>query len=200
MTFASQKVPHKRHVTEFGAVCTACHSAEVHKAVTAKPATCTGCHHAAQNDRCDSCHKVQADLYRGETKTTLAKVEPNVMAAAVPCTGCHDWSRKHSRLAVGQKCVGCHDASYKSFVAEWTTGLDKQAARAADALKRAEAAIGAARRNGRATGAEPLVKEAREGLALVRRARAVHNPAVAEAILDAVEKKVREALGRTAAR
>ena len=197
VTFGKQRIPHVRHVTEFGAVCTACHSAEVHKAVTAKPATCTGCHHSPQNERCESCHRAQSALYRGQVSPLGVKVEPNVMAEAVGCTGCHDWSHKHSRQAVGQRCVGCHDAAYTSFVGEWTAGLDKQVAGARDALRRAETALAGERRAGRrAPDAEALVRQAREALTLVQKARGVHNPAGAESILEAVRAKADAAAGQ----
>ncbi len=201
VTFGKQKVPHVRHVTEFGAVCTACHSAEVHKAVTATPATCSYCHHGPQNERCESCHRAQSTLYRGTLETPLAKVEPNVMANAVGCTGCHDWSGKHSRQAVAAKCVGCHDKAYTSFLDEWTKGLDKATAEAAQALKRAEAALARERRAGRkAPEAEALVKDARAALALVQKARGVHNPPVAEALLQTARDKADAALARAAQR
>ncbi len=199
VTFWKRKIPHVRHVSEFGAVCTACHSAEVHKAVTATPATCAACHHNPMNDRCESCHRPQSVFYRGQVKTNVAKVEPNVMVNAVGCTGCHDWTQKHSRQAVSQKCVGCHDAAYVSFATEWTAGLDEQATRAAAALKRAEAALSAARRAGRAApGADLLVKEARDALALVRTARGAHNPPATEALLEAARRKAEEALAKAA--
>jgi len=201
VTFGKQKVPHVRHVTEFGAVCTACHSAEVHKAVTATSATCVSCHHGPQNERCESCHRAQSAFYRGALETPLAKLEPNVMANAVGCTGCHDWSRKHSRQAVAEKCVGCHDKAYTSFLGEWTGGLDKTAAQAALALKRAEASVARDRRSGRtAPEAEALVKEARAALALVQKARAVHNPPAAEALLQTAREKAEAALARAAQR
>jgi hypothetical protein len=190
VTYGKQRIPHVRHVTEFGAVCTACHSAEVHKAVTAKPATCTGCHHSPQNERCESCHRAQSAFYRGQVSPLGVKVEPNVMAEAVGCTGCHDWSHKHSRQAVGERCAGCHDAAYAGFVGEWTTGLDKQAAGAREALRRAETALARERRAGRrAPDAEALVRQAREALALVQKARGAHNPAGAQSIFEAVQAK-----------
>ncbi len=112
------------------------------------------------------------------------------MAEAVGCTGCHDWSRKHSRQAVGQKCVGCHDAAYTSFLGEWTTGFDKKAAGAREALRTAETALARERRAGRRVpDAEALVREAREALALVQKARGAHNPAGAESILEGVRAK-----------
>lgn len=201
VAFRNQKLPHVRHVTEFGAVCTACHSAEVHKAVTATPATCTSCHHSPQNERCESCHRDQSAFYRGTLKTALVTIEPNVMVNAVGCTGCHDWSKRHSRQAVTEKCVGCHDAAYKSFVEEWTTGLDKATAQAAEAVKRAEAAVTRERRAGRkAPEAEALTKEARQALSIVQKARRVHNPAGAEALLQAARDKAEAALARTAQR
>jgi hypothetical protein len=185
VSFGNQKIPHARHVSEFGAVCTACHSAEVHKAVTAKPATCTACHHSPTNERCESCHRVQSAFYRGETKTSLAKLSPNVMATAVGCTGCHDLAKKHSRAAVGDKCVGCHEAGYASFLTEWTAGSDQDMAKTASAVRRAEAI---ARRG--TVEARAQVKDAREALALVRKARPVHNPEAASALLEAARKKV----------
>ena len=201
MTFAKQKIPHVRHVTEFGAVCTACHSAEVHKAVTATPATCAGCHHSPQNERCESCHRAQSAFYRGQLGTPPRTVEPNVMAAGVGCTGCHDWSRTHSRQAVAQTCVGCHDKAYTSFLDEWTTGLDKTRMEAAQAVKRAEAAVARERRAGRrAVEADALVKEAREALGLVQKARPVHNPPAAEALLKTAREKADAAFARAAQR
>jgi len=197
VTFGKQKIPHVRHVAEFGAVCTACHSAEVHKAVTATAATCASCHHSPQNERCESCHRSQSAFYRGQVKTDLVKIEPNVMVNAVNCTGCHDWTQKHSRQAVGQKCVSCHDPAYLSFAGEWTTGLDKEATRATAALKQAEAALAAARRAGRTPpGADVLLAEARDALALVKSAKGVHNPAAAESLLEVARRKAEQALAQ----
>ena len=201
VAFRKQKLPHVRHVTEFGAVCTACHSAEVHKAVTATPATCTSCHHGPQNERCESCHRAQSAFYRGTTETALVKVEPNVMVNAVGCTGCHDWSKKHSRQAVAEKCVGCHDKAYTGFLDEWTNGLDKAAAGAKQAIGRAETALARGRRAGhKVPEAETLVKEARQALALVQKARGVHNPPAAETLLQTAREKAEAALARTAQR
>jgi hypothetical protein len=189
-------------VTEFGAVCTACHSAEVHKAVTATPATCTSCHHSPQNERCESCHRAQSAFYRGQANAVSlpsAKVEPNVMASAVGCTGCHDWSKKHSRQLVAEKCVGCHDSGYVNFFSEWTAGFDKATAQAIQALKRAESSLVRERRAGRkVTESETLVKEARSALSAVQKARGVHNPPLAEELLQAAREKAEAAMAQAA--
>lgn len=197
VTFKKHKVPHRRHITEFGAVCTGCHSAEVHKAVTATPATCSSCHHRQEDGRCESCHRAQAAFYHGKTKTDLVKMEPNVMAAAVTCTGCHDLSKTHSRKAVGQQCLACHDEGYLAFVESWTVELDGQVTEATKAVKRAETAVGKARRAKREVpGADALVKEARKALALVQGARGVHNPDAAAALLETARRKAHEAIAQ----
>jgi beta-phosphoglucomutase-like phosphatase (HAD superfamily) len=123
------------------------------------------------------------------------------MAAAVSCTACHDFTQRHSRQAVGAKCVACHDAAYLEFLREWTAGLDREAARAGEALKRADAALAAARRAGRQSPqAEALAREAREALALVRTVRGVHNPAGAQALLEAAQRKAEEAFAQAGRR
>lgn len=197
VVFGRQRLPHGRHVTEFGAACTACHSAEVHTAVTATPATCMGCHHSPRNDRCESCHRAQSALYRGQVPGHLGKVEANVMAQAVPCTGCHDLQRRHSRRAVAETCVSCHDAAYRAFVDAWTTGLDTALARAAQAVRRAEAALAREHRRGRRpTELAALLRGAQDTLRLVRQARGAHNPEGAEALLEGVRQRADAVLGR----
>ncbi len=63
------------------------------------------------------------------------------MSAAVSCTGCHDFGRKHSRAAVGEKCVGCHEAPYTALMSEWTTGFDADLKTTVGALKRAAVVV-----------------------------------------------------------
>jgi hypothetical protein len=73
---------------------------------------------------------------------------------------------------------------------EWTTGTDPDIAGTAAALRRAEALGRRASAQVRAD-----VKEAREALALVRRARPAHNPEAAAALLEAARKKVEAIAG-----
>jgi hypothetical protein len=197
VTFGKQRIPHGKHVTELGAVCTACHSAETHKAMTATPATCSACHHSPQNDRCERCHQAQTAFYRGTVKTEAAPVEPNRMADAVPCTGCHDFAHRHSRQAVGQKCLECHEAPYLALMTEWTTGFDKDMSRLAASLRQAEAALARARSARRPVGdTAALVREARAAHDLVRRARGAHNPLLADALLETARRKAAQAVTR----
>ncbi|MFQ5539528.1 MAG: hypothetical protein ACE5FB_03950 [Candidatus Binatia bacterium] len=122
---------------------------------------------------------------------------PNVMAAAVSCMGCHDFSTKHSRKAVGQQCLACHDEAYTAFVEEWTTGFDKQMDQPTKALKQAEAALRKSHRAGRTTpGAEGLMKDTPRALALAKGLRGVHNPDAADALLEAAGRGTEEAVAQ----
>jgi len=201
VTFGKIKVPHARHLAEFGATCTSCHSAERHKAVTATAATCSACHHAPQNDRCESCHSSQSAFYRGQTRSPHAKIEPNVMAEAVACTSCHDFAEAQPRRAIGQKCLSCHEPAYAALVTEWTTGFAADVRKAGDAVKTAEAAIAAARRAGKKTAeADTALREARETLALVRSSGAAHNPLAADALLARAREKAEQARANAVSR
>jgi hypothetical protein len=200
VTFAGRKLPHVRHVAEFGATCTSCHSAETHKRVTASAATCASCHHSPQNERCETCHRAQSAFYSGEAKSREVTITPNTMAAAVACTGCHDFTRKPSRAAVAETCQGCHDTSYMPLFTEWTTGFDRDLKATVAALADAERVLTAARRAGRANpDAEALLKQGREAHALVKAGGVAHNPLAADALLAAARRKAAEArthLGR----
>jgi len=194
VTFAGHKLPHVRHVAEFGATCTSCHSAETHKAVTATTATCISCHHSPQNERCETCHRAQSAFYRGQAKSPEAPIAPNRMAEAVTCTGCHDFTRKHSRAAVAEKCLGCHDSSYTPLLMEWTTGFGPDLKASADALREAERVVAQARSRGRPNpAAEALLKQGREAQALVRASGVAHNPLAADALLAAARRRAEEA-------
>jgi ribosomal protein S27E len=193
VTFRKTPLPHARHVAELGATCTTCHSADTHKRLAATPATCASCHHSPGNERCEDCHREQTAFYRATPSPPAAsavKLEPNSMAAAVGCTGCHDMTKKHSRAAVGEKCLACHDKSYEGFVTEWTTGLDAEVKKTAAVVATVAAEISKSARAGRKSPeAERLLKEARDALTVVRRARGAHNPPAAEALLTSAREK-----------
>jgi hypothetical protein len=201
VTFGKVKVPHARHVVEFGATCTSCHSAETHKAVTATAATCTSCHHNPQNDRCESCHRAQSAFYRGYTKSPHVNIQPNVMAEAVACTGCHDFAAAQTRAAIAQKCLVCHEPQYAGLVTEWTAGFGADVRKTSDAIKSAEVAMAAGRRAGRKMPeADTALREAREALTLVRSAGVAHNPLAADALLAAARQKADEARANAVSR
>jgi hypothetical protein len=182
--FGGRPLPHARHATELGATCTTCHSAEAHRKLVATSATCSTCHHRPQNDRCESCHRDQAAFYRGTTKTALAPVAPNLMAAAVTCTNCHDFAKPKPREAIAEACTSCHEASYLPLLTEWTKGGPADMKAVSDAVAAAERALAASRRAGRPNPqAEARLAQAREALARVRAGGVAHNPLAAFTLL-----------------
>ncbi|MBI2216897.1 MAG: hypothetical protein HYU51_06325 [Candidatus Rokubacteria bacterium] len=198
--YGTKRFPHARHAKELGAACTTCHSADVHKAFTATPATCTGCHHGPQNERCEGCHKDESAFYRGRVKAAQP-IAPNLMADAVACAGCHDWSTRQTRAAIAQKCVACHEPTVMPLATEWTAGFDADMKKTAAAVGAAEAAIRRARKSGRRVAdAEALVREAKDSLAIVRSAKPAHNPLAADGLLTAARKKAEEARAKATGR
>ena len=106
-------------------------------------------------------------------------------------------ARKHSRAAVGERCLGCHDGSYTLLLTEWTAGFDGDLRKTAEIIQKADASVSRARRGGRGTAeAEALLKEARDALALVRRARPAHNPLAADALLRMARDRAEAVLVR----
>ena len=197
VTFRGRPLPHVRHATELGATCTTCHSADAHKKLIATPATCSACHHSPQNDRCESCHRDQTAFYRGTLKTALTPVAPNVMAAAVACTSCHDFGKPKPGAAIAETCAGCHEPAYLPLLTEWTKGAEADAKATAGALAAAERAVAAAQRAGRrTTEAEARVKEARDALALVRAGGVAHNPLAAFTLLGRAREAADDAKAR----
>ena len=141
------------------------------------------------NETCEMCHRQESDFYRGNVKVSLARP---AWKGPVTCTDCHDFV---SKAAVSQKCVECHTASYLVLLTEWTRGFDEEVAMLAKKLKRAESALAIAPRGGvLAIRAGRLLKEARDGLELVKRAQGVHHPEAAQAILAVARQKAEKAL------
>lgn len=147
------------------------------------------------NDTCEMCHRPESEFYRGNVKVSLARPD---WKGPVTCTDCHDFVRKEP---VAQKCVECHTTSYLAFLTEWSAGFGEEMALIAKKLKRAESALAAGPRGGVAVArAGRLVKEAREGLEVIRRAQGVHHPEAAQALLAVARQKAEKALDAIARR
>jgi hypothetical protein len=147
------------------------------------------------NDTCEMCHRRESEFYRGNVKVSLARP---AWKGPVTCTDCHDFIRKEP---VAQKCVECHTASYLIYLTEWTTGFDEELALIDKKLKRAESALARApREDVLVTRAKRLVKEAREGLDLVKRPIGAHHPDAARALLAVANQKAEKALAIAARR
>jgi len=189
-------VPHQKHFNQYGAVCTDCHSADKHKAVTITREGCQACHHSAANDKCTTCHAAQAALYAATLETALpVKKDPNVMAGKVECVGCHDLTKKHSVAAQAEKCTECHDKGYRDMVAMWQDQVGTAAKAARAALEKGEAAVAAAKKvRQEVAAASNLLAGARKDFDVVVRARGLHNPDLAEAILTESKKAAERAV------
>jgi hypothetical protein len=128
---------------------------------------------------------------------TYLMADPTRDPSPDPITTCHDWSARHSRAAVGERCLGCHDASYTPLLTEWTAGFDADPRKTAEVIQKVDASVSYARPGGRGTPeAEALLREARDALALVRRARPAHNPLAADALLRAARERAEAVLAR----
>jgi hypothetical protein len=119
------------------------------------------------------------------------------MAAAVFCTGCHDFGTKSWRAALGDRCVGSYEPPYTALLPEWTTGFAADVRKTSEALGAAEAAVARTRRSGRKTPeADGLLNEARDALAVVRNGGPAHNLLAADALLAAARHKTADARAR----
>ncbi len=189
-------VPHQKHFNQYGAVCTDCHSSDKHKAVTITPQGCQACHHRATNDKCTTCHAAQAGLYAATLETALpVKKEPNVMAGKVDCVGCHDLTKKHSVVRQAEKCTECHDKGYKDMLIMWQGQVGDAENAAKAALGKAAAGVAEARKARReVTAAADLLAKARKDFDVVVKAKGLHNPDLAEAILTGSKQAAERAL------
>ncbi|HWQ70561.1 MAG TPA: cytochrome c3 family protein [Patescibacteria group bacterium] len=196
VTFGAETIPHVRHVTDFGVTCTACHSAERHKAMTATKATCLSCHHSAGNDneRCIACHTLQNAFFSGTIKVEAVEPTPSGHAELTDCVGCHNVQKQHSRQAVAAQCLGCHDTTYLKTFAQWRNDLSRSLREAASLLKKGESGLRHAPQDPKASEARLLLQAAKRDIDLVVKAGGIHNPELAKAILVKVKKSTEGAM------
>ncbi len=196
VAFGVETIPHVRHVTDFGVTCTACHSAERHKAVTATKATCLGCHHRAGNDneRCIACHKLQNAFFSGTIRTEAVEPTPSGHAQFTDCVGCHNVQAKHTRQAVAARCLGCHDTTYLKALAQWRKEIGQGQAEVMRLVKKGESSLRRASNNPKAPEARLLLKAAKADLDLVVKAGGVHNPELAQAVLGKAKASAERAV------
>jgi formate-dependent nitrite reductase cytochrome c552 subunit len=116
------------------------------------------------------------------------------MAGKVECVGCHDLTKKHSVAAQAEKCTECHDKGYKDMVAMWQGQVGDAEKTAKAALGKAEAGMAEAKRTRRdVAAAADLLARARKDFDFVVKAKGLHNPDLAEAILTESKKAAERA-------
>jgi hypothetical protein len=194
--FGAETIPHVRHVTDFGVTCTACHSAEQHKTVTATKATCLGCHHRAgnNNERCIACHKLQHAFFSGTIELKAVEPAPSSHAQLTDCVGCHNVQAKHSGQAVVGRCLGCHDATALKALAQWRKDIGQGVGEVMRPLRKGESSLRHASEDPRAPEARLLLQAAKRDLDLVVKVGGVHNPELAKAILAKAKKSAERAV------
>ncbi|MDE2320644.1 MAG: NapC/NirT family cytochrome c [candidate division NC10 bacterium] len=196
VTFGAETIPHIRHVTDFGVTCTACHSAEQHKAVTATKETCLSCHHRAgnNNERCIACHKLQYAFFSGTIEIKGVEPAPSSHAQLTDCVGCHNVQAKHSRQAVAGRCLGCHDTTSLKALAQWRKDIGRGVEEAMRPLRKGESSLRHAPQDPRAPEARLLLQATKRDLDLVVKAGGVHNPDLAKAILVKAKESAERAV------
>ncbi len=194
--FGSERVPHIRHVTDFGVTCTACHSAEQHQAVTATKSSCLSCHHKAgnKNERCLVCHKLQNEFFTGTVEVEGVEASGSTHAELTDCVGCHNVQVKHSRQAVVKQCLECHDDTYLPALEGWTNEVKRGLRDVNDLLRKGDARLRKIRNGSKVPEARRLLDEAKDDVELVAKAGGIHNPELAKAILAKAKKAAEQAV------
>jgi hypothetical protein len=186
---------HRNHVTEHKVDCLRCHIEIQHRLTPPKNrgmADCQSCH--------PNHHAQTVDLYRGQGGHGAKETPSPMLAARVPCEGCHLTHEKVGGKGVNLRagaagCMNCHGESYGRTLAEWET---KAAAwmswMEAGLLKARQELEEAARRGQDVASARTLYRQADENVQLVKYGRAVHNVDYAESLLRSAAAQLNRAM------
>ncbi len=195
VVFDGTKLAHEKHFTQFKVGCANCHELGQHKSISMKidKPGCLNCHHSLAPPRCESCHGAQARFYFGTVKISGVKPAANVMAKQVSCTGCHNLEEKHSLEQVAASCRACHGEGYDSILARWQTSLDDFAQKVQARIKEVQKDLVRTKDSSAKAKARGLLSRARKDLARLASAKGLHNPDLAEAVVQSAEKRVDQA-------
>lgn len=174
--------------------CVACHATShtlTLDSARVDPATCAACHRDA--------HAEAQSLYAGELQSVSMRAD-TMYSARVACAACHDDATFASRgaaarlAALDAMCVSCHGGRFSGMVARWTHGIAwrEEAVAAYVANGFADARLGS-------SGARSRLQRARESLASLQSAGAVHNVRGAHLVLRSVIDTVAAAYARVGA-
>lgn len=189
-SFHGSNLPHARHAFEFGLGCTNCHSAEKHKKVSITKEGCMACHHSPKNTQCVRCHQKQSALFTAKNlPIKLPEAKPNVKAGQVECINCHDLSQKQTYKNISTTCVVCHDEAHVKILDKWKQEIMAKQKKTYDSLENTGRKLDDSRKMKRDVDeAAKLLNQARNTYEFVVSANGVHNPDLAMAILNQVQK------------
>ena len=182
--------PHQKHIARI-LNCNVCHAAgEEHGKILKSRMECLSCHHQSKS-KCTQCHETQTEFIRGEALGEKDP-EPDVMANAVGCTGCHATiSERHSLLEVKKTCVQCHETRYGKMTDEWQKEIAERTKKLTLTLEtlrtlKKEAPDSERRRT------DAVAQEVEHLLKVIHqdKSKGVHNFSYATKLLSEAEKKV----------
>ena len=193
------------HPIHSGVTCTSCHQADLHEVRAMSSVVqlvCSDCHaweHGvpiddegwAVSELCSACH---AGVHSSQQQLVLgirpdSGVTPSAkFLAGITCRSCHipPEVRTPAEPVRGraESCAGCHPPEYEQVLDWWQEGLQMRLGRVGGFIDRG------AREAAPATdSARTLIEDAREMVALVRRACGQHNLELSDRLLrDAVDR------------
>ncbi|MBI3924846.1 MAG: NapC/NirT family cytochrome c [Armatimonadetes bacterium] len=174
------ELPHLDH-HDYGLTCTNCHSPERHRLLRDEFVGCSECHHEESEPDCATCHRLQADFYKGKLDGHTCK--PNPASESKACEDCHAEAGAPNLDEMAESCVECHEESYRPMIANW-----KQ--QGAESLKKARGRLEEVRSLARSLPRErqyeldTLLDPVDDTLRRLERAGIVHNPQGAPQVID----------------
>jgi formate-dependent nitrite reductase cytochrome c552 subunit len=119
----------------------------------------------------------------------MPEAKPNVKAGQVECVNCHDLSQKQTIKNISVTCVGCHDDAHVEILHTWKKNIMASQKKTHDLLENASRKLNAARREKRDVAeAAELLDQGQKTYAFVVKANGIHNPDLALAILNQVQR------------
>ncbi len=184
---------HENHLAGEGVKCDNCHVGIATRDVRiGRDMDCHSCHHRQEEVACQSCHRTQEMFFRGQGVQGIM-TDPNSMVDMVDCRDCHQGiEMEHSVQRIRESCIDCHDEEYGEMVSEWQDGtvetLKDLEELSVEAGRLMESSDETTRQEWQETfnATSELMNRVRED-----GSKGVHNPLLAEKLLDSAEKGIR---------
>jgi nitrate/TMAO reductase-like tetraheme cytochrome c subunit len=199
---------HRTHVTEHKVDCLNCHLEIQHKVPKELEIVATEC----QTCHVGGGHSPQRDLYVGIGGKGVPPQPAAMYLAGVRCESCHMTSPpappRHGegsspfplregdqgvRLASDVSCMSCHGAKFSRIYEDWQTTLAERLQKTKGLLAHVQPLI-AALEGAVPPAAQQSLQRAQENILFVERARPVHNPGYASALLRQAFQDLQQAL------
>ncbi|MFQ6032096.1 MAG: cytochrome c3 family protein [Candidatus Zixiibacteriota bacterium] len=119
---------HSHHSIEQGLDCLLCHELKGGTFAIDQKMECFSCHHPMEEKNCESCHKIQSQIFSGEGVLDY-DATPGVMSSSLGCTDCHtEVEQEKTKEVVKTSCENCHDESYSEIMDQWQEEVTAQVA------------------------------------------------------------------------